>query len=139
MEGSALKKRKRFHGNSCQKTRGIISDVMDVQQLSMESFEETSNPDAFLCHVCDQQGDKLHELQQKAHKIKKDFLEKLSQLTKVHESSSSNRGQKRVAQLQQQGANKRLCPVSKRTITDEEIHIRDSDATLCNDSINVVS
>ena len=89
MEGGALKKRKRFHGDSCRNTREIVSEIMEEQQQSMASFVETSNPDAFLCHACDAQGAKFSKLLMEAQKVKEGFAEKLSTLTKVSGNTSA--------------------------------------------------
>ena len=144
MEGGALKKRKRFHGDSCRNTREIVSEIMEEQQQSMASFVETSNPDAFLCHACDAQGAKFSKLLMEAQKVKEGFAEKLSTLTKV---SGNTRGQKRVTESHEQGA-KRTCPVSVM-VTDEQGESNsiqpcvdltgDADFIPSDDSTNVVS
>lgn len=108
MEGAALKKRKRFHGDSCQNTREVVSKITEEQQQSLASFVETNNPDAFLCHVCDTQVVKYSKLLKEAQKVKDALAEKLSKLTRL---SGNNRGQKRVTELHEQSA-KRTCPIA---------------------------
>ena len=132
MEGGALKKRKRFHGDSCQNIREVVSKLMEEQQQSMASFMETSNPDAFLCHICDAQGTKYSKLLKEAQKLKDGLAEKLSKLSKV---SENNRGQKRVTELHEEGA-KRTCPVAGG---DAEGNLIQSCVDLIGDAANVVS
>ena len=52
----SAEKRKRFHGTSCEETWKVIVEIMAEQHLSMTSFVETSDSDAFLCHSCDAKG-----------------------------------------------------------------------------------
>ena len=52
MEGSAIVKRKRFHYKACEPSKKLINDILKENGLSVLSFKETSNSNAYLCHHC---------------------------------------------------------------------------------------
>ena len=60
LDASAVKKRKLLHNDSCKKSREILNEVLlSKLELSLNNFKETSDPLAYLCHLCDAQTAKI--------------------------------------------------------------------------------
>ena len=83
MEGSAIVKRKRFHGKTCESSKKLINDVLKENELSVLSFKETNDSNAYLCHQCHGQASKCVKLQGEIKKIKGNFLNFISKLTRL--------------------------------------------------------
>lgn len=83
MEGSAVVKCKRLHGKTCEFSKKLINDLLKGDELSVLSFKETSNSNAYLCHQCHSQASKCVKLEEEITKIKERFLSLASKLTRL--------------------------------------------------------
>ena len=70
MEGSAIVKCKQFHGKTCESSKKLLNDVLKENELSVLSFKETNDSNAYLCHQCHGQASKCVRLQEEIKKIK---------------------------------------------------------------------
>lgn len=95
-ESSAFKKRKLFHGEQCKEAKKFLNEVvLEEFRLSVNSFEETINSKAYLCHLCDAYGANYRKHQNSLSQIRAEVISKLSKLTKL---STANRKRSASAQ-----------------------------------------
>ena len=84
MEASALVKRKKFHGKACESSKELINHIlMENFKLTVLSFREMNNSNAYLCHQCDTEASKCLKLQDQIIKIKDNILSMVSNLTSL--------------------------------------------------------
>ena len=56
---SSSNRRKQLHGNSCADARGVL--LQELSGCSLDEFEETSDPAAWMCYKCQVKLKKLNE------------------------------------------------------------------------------
>ena len=96
VDSTALKKRKRFYNDACLNARRFFNEVLSKRfQLSLDSFVETSDSYAFLCHVCDSQACKYVKYQDEIRKMEEVVVENLSHLTKLANTTDNTQGRRR--------------------------------------------
>lgn len=84
LESSTLKKRKLFHGERCIMSKNFLDEVsLEQFQLPVSCFKETQDPEAYLCHLCDNYGITYRKRQNQLKQIKEDVISKLLKLTKL--------------------------------------------------------
>ena len=121
MEGSAIVKRKRFHGKTCESSKKLINDVLKEHELSVLSFKETDNSNAFLCHQCHGQASKCVKLEEEIKKIKGNFLSLASKLTRLPARVT-------VGQRKRSATVRDSCEMSSSTVVQSE-SLRESGTT----------
>ena len=96
VDSTALKKRKRFHNDSCLTARRFFNEMLSKRfQLSLDSFVETNDSYAFLCHVCDAQAWKYFKYQDEIRKMEEVVVENLTHLTKLPDTAENIQGRRR--------------------------------------------
>ena len=71
---ASSKKRKKFHGASCEKARNIIDDMInDEFRVTIWSFQETSMDTAYLCYDCEKKILNIRTTEEKLNHIKSDL------------------------------------------------------------------
>ena len=91
-ESSAFKKRKLFHGEQCKEAKKFFNEVLlEELDLSVNSFEETLNSKAYLCHLCDAYAANYRKYQKNLNQIRAEVISKLSQLTKLSTETASRK------------------------------------------------
>ncbi len=71
------RKRKKFHGHSCNEARAVAARMSPVP---LNSIPETSNPTAVLCFRCEKKLNDINSLEVKLSSLKADVSDMLSQL-----------------------------------------------------------
>ena len=123
-------KRKRFHGKTCESSTKLINDVLKEHELSVFSFKETDNSNAFLCHQCHGQASKCVKLEEEIKTIKGNFLSLASKLTKLPARVT-------VGQRKRSVTVRDSCEMSSSTVVQSE-SLRESGTTslkLCENSL----
>ena len=83
------RKRKKFHGASCENSKEILNEISISQTtLPLSSYVETSEKYAYLCHHCHSQTDKIIKLREELLSNMSDFGNKISALHKCDTISS---------------------------------------------------
>ena len=83
VEGASLRKRKRFHGRSCETFRNLLNKIMAEFNLSINSYRETYDQDAYICHLCTSQVEKYERSKREMESIWQSFCNKILQLNVV--------------------------------------------------------
>ena len=106
--------------------------MLETFNLSLASFKETSEPEAFLCSVCVGQTTKVLKLRDEINKIDENIEEKISSLTiidgtAVHSrkrsSSSSNSTGKKARLVVNQPVTTPNAPVATPLITTSSVTV----------------
>ena len=83
VEGSSLQKLKHFHGITCEASRNLLNKIMAKYNLSISSYRETNNPDAYIRHLCMYQAEKHNRIKREMKSIWQSFHDKILQLNVV--------------------------------------------------------
>ena len=90
LDASAVKKRKLLHNDSCKKSKEVLNEVfLSKLALSLASFNETSDPLAYLCHLCDAQAAKIAKHRAELQLAEEQVLQKVSHLTRLDRSGET--------------------------------------------------
>ena len=108
VEGSSLRKRKRFHGCTCEISRNLLNEIMAEFHLSISSYRETNDPDAYICHLCMYQAEKYDRIKREMESIWQSFRDKVLHLNVVVIAT----GRKRQSQPPS-NVDKRCCTTSE--------------------------
>ena len=74
MEASALVKRKKFHGKACESSKELINHtLMKNFKLTVLSFREMNNSNAYLCHQRNTEASKCLKFKTKLKKSQTTF------------------------------------------------------------------
>ena len=83
-DDTAWKKKKLLHKASCEKSKRIINEVLfNKLQLSLDSFTETRDPQAYLCNFCDLLATNVEKNRAKLKAAEEELVEKVSNLTRL--------------------------------------------------------
>ena len=108
VEGASLRKRKRFHGCTCEVSRNLLNEIMAEFHLSISSYRETNDPDAYICHLCAYQAEKYDRIKREMESIWQSFRDKVLHLNVVVIAT----GRKRQSQPPS-NVDKRCCTTSE--------------------------
>lgn len=83
---SLKKKRKRLHGTKCTEEANVLNLFLKKKRndLSLKSYIELKNDNAFLCPVCQKVLLKLKKLQEQIYQVENELSVKISNLRIVH-------------------------------------------------------
>ena len=69
--GQAKKKRKKLYGSTCELSRRVLSNLIDLKfSVKLDKIAETSQQNSYLCRQCDTNLHKIHDLEQQLMKLK---------------------------------------------------------------------
>jgi len=89
-DDTAWKKKKLLHKTSCEKAKRTMNGVLfDKLQLSLDSFAETRDPQAYLCNFCELLAANIEKTCAKLKAVEDELVEKASNLTKLDETTSN--------------------------------------------------